>query len=367
MSVCRGEAVDQTIRFCMTPRGVRLAYASSGQGRALVKVPNYLTHLERDWDSPVWRHWLHGLSSRWRLIRYDQRGCGLSDLEVEDFSLGAWLEDLETVVDSVGLDRFSLLGMSAGAATAIAYAARHPERVDRLVLYGGYAKGRNRRDETAEEPRRGEALLELMRIGWGQDNPAFRRVFTTLFVPEGTPEQVAWFDDLQRVSTTPENAVRFTQAFHDLDVSDAARTLQVPTLVLHARRDAIVPFDRGRELAALIPGAEFVPLESANHVLLAHEQAWERWLTTVEAFLARPEPAERPDPRLNRFDDLSPRELEVVGLIAQGLSNDDIAVRLTISPATVRNHITRILRKLGAQSRAQVIVLAQHRTARHRS
>lgn len=347
--------MKQVIRFCTARDGVRIAYASGGDGPALVKVPNYLSHLEYEVQSPVWRHWLAALSQGRRLVRYDLRGCGLSDREAGTQGVDAWVGDLETVVDEAGLGRFALLGMSAGASTAIAYAARHPERVSKLVIYGGYARGRNKRAAPVE-PARGRLMTDLMRTGWGQDNPAFRRVFTTLFVPEGSAEQVAWFDDLQRVSTTAENAVRLSEAFHDIDVAAEARAVQVPTLVLHARHDAIVSFDHGRELATLIPGAEFVPLDSSNHVLLEHEPAWARWREAVDEFLAAPTAAAP----VALVAQLTGREREVLDLIAQGLSNDEITARLVVSPATVRNHITRIFQKLGVRTRAQAIVLARH-------
>lgn len=349
--------MEQHIRFCSTGDGVRLAYALAGTGTPLVKAPNYLTHLEYDWDSPVWRHWMHALSSRWQLIRYDERGCGMSDLDVDDFSLDTWLADLETVVDEVGLDRFPLLGISAGGPVAIAYAVRHPERVTKLVLYGSFARGRVRRSANPAERREAELLLEMMQVGWGQDNPAFRRVFTTLFMPHGTLEQLTWFDELQRITTPTANAIRFERAFWDLDVRALASRVMAPTLVLHARDDAMCPFEGARELAGLIPNSELVPLNGHNHVLLEHEPAWPRFVAAVEDFLSEPEPPPA-DPRFARLDDLTPRESEVLTLIARGLSNDEISQQLVISGATVRNHITRIFRKLGVRDRAQAVVIA---------
>jgi pimeloyl-ACP methyl ester carboxylesterase/DNA-binding CsgD family transcriptional regulator len=350
--------VEQRIRFTQTPDGVRIAYAVTGSGPPLVKAPNYLTHLEFDWDSPVWGHWLRELSARWQLVRYDERGCGLSDLDVDDFSLDTWLADLEAVVDTLGLRRFPLLGISAGGAIAVAYAARHPERVSRLVLYGTYARGRYQRSDDPADRRHAQLLLDLMESGWGQDNPAFRRVFTTMFMPEGTLEQLAWFDELQRITTPPENAVRFERAFYDLDVRELATQVRAPTLILHARDDAMCPFDGARELAGLIPDSELVPLDGLNHILLEHEPAWPRFLTAVEAFLDAPQQAAG-NPRLANLRELTAREAEVLSLIATGLSNDDIARQLVVSPATVRNHITRIFRKLDVTSRAQAIVLAR--------
>ncbi|MBK9713118.1 MAG: alpha/beta fold hydrolase [Kouleothrix sp.] len=274
---------EQRIHFCATPDGVRIAYAVAGAGPALVKAANWLSHLEFDWQSPVWQHWLAGLAERNTLVRYDERGGGLSDWNVDDFSLDAWVRDLELVVDSLGLERFPLLGMSQGGPVAIAYAVRHPERVSHLILYGSYVQGRMKR--TPSEREEAELYLKLAGLGWGKEVAAFRKVFAATFIPEGTAEQMQWFDDLQRVSTSPENAVRFLQAFYQIDVSDLARQVTAPTLVLHARADARVPFDTGRQLAALIPGARFVSLDSRNHILLEHEPAWGQFLSEVRRFL----------------------------------------------------------------------------------
>jgi pimeloyl-ACP methyl ester carboxylesterase/DNA-binding winged helix-turn-helix (wHTH) protein len=275
----------QQIRFCVAPDGVRLAYATSGTGPPLVKTANWLTHLEHDWESPVWRHWLEALSETHTLVRYDERGNGLSDRDVDDLSFDAWVRDLETVVDAAGLDRFPLLGMSQGCAVAVAYAARHPARVTGLVLYGGFALGRLRRARSAEERAEAEMVIRLMPQGWARDNPAFRQFFASVFLPEGTPEQMRWFSDLQRVTTSPDNAVRLRTTAGEIDVLDDARRVRAPTLVLHATADAAVPFDEGRRLAALIPGARFVPLEGRNHILLASEPAWHRFVEETAPFL----------------------------------------------------------------------------------
>lgn len=273
----------QQIRFCRAHDGARIAYAATGTGPPLVKPANWLTHLEHDWNSPVWRHWLTDLGRTHTLIRYDERGCGLSDHDIDDFSFDAWVRDLEAVVDAEGLERFPLLGISQGCAVAIAYATRHPERVSRLVLYGGYLCGRRRR--TPEQDREAAILEELIRVGWGKDNPAFRQVFGSLFVPEGTPEQLQWYADLAH--TMPmENALRVQSTTHTIDVREQAAALDVPTLVLHARGDAMIPFEAGRQLAAMIPRARFVALDSRNHVMLANEPAWQVFLGEVRAFLA---------------------------------------------------------------------------------
>jgi predicted ATPase/serine/threonine protein kinase/DNA-binding SARP family transcriptional activator len=277
---------EQEIRFARSPDGVRIAYAIVGQGPVLVKAANWLSHLEYDWNSPVWRHWLQGLSRNHTLIRYDERGCGLSDWEVDDFSVDAWVRDLETVVDSLALERFPLLGISQGGAVAIAYAARHPERVSHLILYGSYARGWRRRELSLSQRERTEVFLQMVRLGWGQDNPAFRQAFTSLFIPEATAEQMHWMNELQRFSTSPENAVRFINTFYDLDVSHLAPRVTAPTLVLHCTDDATMPHSEGQRLAALIPGARFVSLESKNHILLEHEAAWPLFLSEVEQFLS---------------------------------------------------------------------------------
>ena len=278
-------AATQEIRFCMAEDGVRVAYATSGAGPPLVKTANYLTHVEHDWHSPVWRHWLRGLSQRHTLVRYDERGCGLSDWDVTDFSMDGWVNDLEAVVDALGLERFPLLGISQGAAVSVAYAARHPEKVSHLILYGGYARGRFHRDLSADELAEAEMLIDAMRIGWGRQNPAFRQLFTTFLIPEGTEAQEDSLNELARISATPEKAAAMEEAFYQIDVTDLAPQVTAPTLVLHARQDAAVPFEEGRILASLISGARFVPLESKNHILLESERAWTRFLAEVHAFL----------------------------------------------------------------------------------
>jgi DNA-binding SARP family transcriptional activator/pimeloyl-ACP methyl ester carboxylesterase len=279
-------ALSQTIRFCTAPDGVRLAYAVVGEGPVLVKAANWLSHLEYDMNSPVWRHWLTGLASHRTLVRYDERGCGLSDWNVEEFSLDAWVMDLETVVDALGLERFPLLGISQGASIAVAYTVRHPEKVSHLILYGGYVRGRHHRDLTPEQKNELEVMLQLIKIGWGKDHPAFRQVFSMLFLPEGTPEQIHAFNELERVTTTPEIAARIVGGFQTIDVRDQARQITQPTLVLHAKDDLRIPFEEGRLMAALIPNARLVPLESKNHILLEGEPAWQRFLDEVNAFLA---------------------------------------------------------------------------------
>jgi pimeloyl-ACP methyl ester carboxylesterase len=271
---------QQEVHFCTASDNVRIAYASAGQGRPLVKAANWMNHLEYDWHSPIWSHLLHALAAECRLIRYDERGNGLSDWDVDDISFEAFVRDLETVVDAAGLDKFSLFGISQGAAVSIAYTVRHPERVERLILYGGFARGRAKRN-----PEQAGTLEALIRQGWGSENPAFRQFFTSLFVPDGNPEQMQWFNDLQRITTSPENAVRIVHATSQVDISDLLPQVRVPTLVLHGQNDAAQPFDEGRRLAAGIPAARFVPLETRNHLVLEREPAWSRLLEEITAFL----------------------------------------------------------------------------------
>ena len=278
--------LGQSIHFCTAADGVRIAYATSGTGPPLVKPANWITHLEYDWESPVWRHWLRELSRDHTLLRYDERGSGLSDRDADDLSFDSWVSDLETVVDAAGLDRFPLLGLSQGCAVAIAYAVRHPERVSRLVLYGGYVQGIIARARSPQEREEAEMLTRTMPGFWGRDNPAFRLFFAARFVPEGTQEQMRWFSELTRVTTSPEVAVKLRSTAASIDVSALAPRVRVPTLVLHGAGDAAVPFDQGRRLAALIPGSRFVSLESQNHILLEDEPAWPRFLDELRRFLA---------------------------------------------------------------------------------
>jgi len=343
--------MEQQIRFCRSDDGVRIAYAKTGTGAPLIKVANWLSHLEYDRESPVWRHWLAELSREHTLIRYDERGCGLSDWDVTDFSFDAWLRDLEMVVDAVGVERFPLLGISQGAPIAIAYAVRHPERVSHIIVHGGYLRGWEKRTLTPAQREGFKVALKLIELGWGMDNPSFRQVFSMEFIPEGTLEQLRWFNELARVSTSAANAIRFMHTFFQIDVTELAPQVRCPTLVLHPSRDHVVPFDEGRLLASMVPGARFVPLESRNHLLLEHEPAWQRWVEEVRAFL----------PPVSRgvLAELTSRERELLELIARGRDNAQIAAALELAEKTVRNHITSIFAKLEVESRAQAIVMAR--------
>ncbi len=276
--------IRQEIRFCTARDGVRIAYSTVGSGPPLVKAPNWLNHLEFEWQSPIWSHWIRELTQHHTLVRFDERGNGLSDWSADDLSFDAWLHDLETVVESCGLERFALLGISQGGAVACAYAARHPEKVSHLVLYGAFARGWMHR-ESEEEIERRQAMLTLTRLGWGTENPAFRALWAAHFMPEATPEQSQWFSDLQRVTTSPENAVRLMAEAGRINVVDILPSVLVPTLVLHCENENAVPFAEGRLLAASIPGARLVPLPGRNHLVLPTEPAWPLFLQELGNFL----------------------------------------------------------------------------------
>ena len=278
-----GENVAQTIKYCRAPDGVRLAYAISGSGPPLVRSGNWLNHLEYDWESPIWRHVLRGLSREHTLIRYDARGNGMSDWDVVTVSLDAWVTDLETVVDAVGVERFPLLGISHGCAVAVAYAVRRPERVSHLILYGGFALGGKKRTPAEKEMR--EAMITLMRLGWGADNPSFRQMFAARFLPGGTHDQADYFNDLQLKTTSPECATRYFDVTGDIDIIELLPKVKAPTLVMHARDDGVVPFEAGRQLASGIRGARFVALPGRNHLFLEHEPASDRFFEEISLFL----------------------------------------------------------------------------------
>jgi pimeloyl-ACP methyl ester carboxylesterase/DNA-binding CsgD family transcriptional regulator len=343
--------VKQQIRFCKARDGVTLAYGTAGAGPPLVKTANWLSHLEHDWRTPLWKPFLERLARGHTLIRYDQRGCGLSDWHAEDLSFAAWLDDLEAVVDACGVQRFALLGISQGGPLAIAYAVRHPERVSRLVLYGAYARGQLRRGP--EQRDEVETMMRLIRIGWGRENPAYRQVFASLFIPDAALSQLRGFTELQRVSTSAANAEQIVATFSSIDVRELAPQVSVPTLVVHVRGDARVPIDEGRLLATLIPNAELVTVEGRNHVLLPGDAAFDQVSDAIERFLSTA-PSARPLP-----GPLTRREQDVLELVARGLDNASIAEHLSISGKTVRNHITNIFAKLGVAHRPQAIVMAR--------
>lgn len=345
----------QHIRYLTTPDGVHLAWAEAGSGRVLVKPATWLTHLEYDWESPVWRHWMRFLAGHFHYIRYDERGCGMTDWRAANIASDHWVQDLECVVAKAGLMQpFILLGISQGAATAIGFAARHPEQVSQLVLYGGFARGAARRGDP-DAARFNEALTEIIRHGWASDNATMRQVFTSRFIPEGNMEQVNWFNELCRRTTSPEMAAEFMRTHADIDVTHLLPQVRVPTLVIHADRDKVIPLSEGRLLASEIPDARFAEVHSRNHILLESEPAWAEFQSLLLQFTGV---AQEDGPQLGR---LSPRERAILTLIARGQSNAEIARQLAISEKTVRNTVTRLFEKLGVSSRAQAIVLAHER------
>jgi pimeloyl-ACP methyl ester carboxylesterase/DNA-binding CsgD family transcriptional regulator len=347
------------IRFATSRDGTRLAWAQHGEGPPLVRAGTWMTHLEYDQESPVWRHWVSELGSRFTFIRYDDRGCGLSDRDVERLNLDAWVEDLEAVIDASGFHRVGLFGMSQGAAIAVAYTARNSARVTHLVCLGGYALGSALRERPAEDREEDQAVQTLVRLGWGRPDPNFRRLFTSELIPGGSEAQMRWFDELQRRSTSGATAARLMRARSRVDIRRLAPKVTNPTLVLHAREDHVVPFEQGRRLAALIPHARFVPLEGSNHVLLANEPAWPRFLDAVDAFMrasavAGPkEPIAEGEPGvIGPLHGLTGRELEVLRLVAAGQSNAEIAAALALSVRTVERHLTNVYAKLGLLGRS---------------
>ena len=344
---------NQQVRFFKSFDGVEIAYAVSGDGPPVVMLPSWLTHLEYQWRSVAWRPWLDALSTRYRLIRYDPRGCGLSDRDVDDLSFECWVRDFTALVDALDLNRFALVGICQGGAIAIEFAARQSNRVSHLVLYGTYARGRNRRSTIPLEPQKAKVMLEMMELGWAQEDHAFMRAFATQFQPEGTIEHLRSWCELQRLAASPANAVKLTRAMFDVDVQASAARIRCPTLVAHSDRDAAVPVEEGRLLAQIIPGARYLQLASANHFMLEHEPAWAAFVEALHAFL--PPPVAEAGP----FAELTGRERELLHLLARGLDNHQIAAHLDISEKTVRNHVSSIFAKLGVESRAQAVVAAR--------
>jgi pimeloyl-ACP methyl ester carboxylesterase/DNA-binding CsgD family transcriptional regulator len=346
----------QRVRYVKASDGLRLAWAEAGEGPIVVKAANWLSHLEYEWESPVWKHWLHFFSGHFRFVRFDERGCGMSEWNDTELSARLWTDDFEAVIDAAEpKEPVTLLGISQGSIASIGYAIRHPERVARLILYGGYARGPFVRGN-AEGAATIRAVIELARVAWASDNPTFRQVFTSRFIPGGSPEQLSWFNDLCRKTTSGEVAARLMTSRATVNIESQLSEVRVPTLVLHARDDVVVPVSEGRLLASSIPGAEFVELDSRNHILLPEEPAWQRF---QEAVLAWMRPGQAAGAGL--LESLSAREREVLALMGDGRSNADIAARLSISDKTVRNHASAIFDKLGVSSRAQAIVFARDR------
>ena len=349
--------MNQDIRFCKSPDGVRLAYAVSGEGPPLVMSATWLTHLEHQWRSLAWQPWLETLSRDHKLLRYDSRGCGLSDRDAGDLSFETWIQDFECVVEAASFRRFSLLATCQGGPIAIEYAARHPERVNRLILYATYARGRLRWTDRPNEIEKGRVLLDLTKLGWGQENHAFLQVWASHFQPGGTLEHLRSWCDQQCAATSAETAVRLLRIGWNVDVREAARKIKCPVLIVHPERDAVVPIEEGRLLASLIPDCRFVQLDGENHMPLADEPAWPRLLGELRKFLA--EPSAAAGRNALPLDELTPRERAVLEGIAEGLDNSEIAVSLGLSEKTIRNHITRVFDKICVEHRYQAIVLAR--------
>jgi pimeloyl-ACP methyl ester carboxylesterase/DNA-binding CsgD family transcriptional regulator len=346
--------VRQSIRLTKSADGTTIAWAEAGSGPALVKASNWLTHLEHDAESPIWRHWIRFFAEHYRFVRYDERGCGMSERDVAELSVDRSADDLAAVIEAAKPQApFVLLGISQGGVAAIRYAVAHPEGVSHLVLYGCYAQGRAKQnDRQAEEEQR--ARIALTRSGWGQNNPVYRQLFTSRFVPGANDEQIRWFNDLCRITATPDMAARILEFRIAVDETEWLPRVSVPTLVLHARGDEAVTPAQSRLLASRIPGATLVELDSRNHILLESEPAWARFKQEVLAFTGRAAEGEG-DAKLAS---LSARERDILEKIAKGSTNLEIGRELFISEKTVRNHVTRIFEKLGVHSRAQAIVLA---------
>ena len=349
-------ASQQEIRFCTSSDGVGLAMALYGGGPVLVKVATWLTHVELDLASPFDRLLINEFAPRFRYVTYDSRGCGLSQRHVDDISLDAWVRDLEAVVDALGLTSFPLLGISQGAAIAVAYAARHPERVSQLILLNGFATSyftAQRVDAKVVEE--AETLLKIVELGWGSAQSSFRQVFVSKFLPDASTEQRHRFDELQKATVAPDMAVRYLRAMFNVSVRELAPRVQCPALVMHMRGDQMILFDQGRRLAALIPGAQFVPLPGNNHVPFEHEPAWAGFVQHVRSFLAG---AQSPPAATLA---LTPRQHEVLLRVADGHTDKQIARELDLSPRTVEMHVAGAMKALQAKTRAEAVrTAAEH-------
>jgi len=351
--------MNQDIRFCTATDGVRLGYAISGAGPPLVMSATWLTHLEHQWHSLAWRPWLEAFSRDHTLLRYDSRGCGLSDRDTGDLSFESWIRDFECIVEAASFQRFSLLATCQGGPIAIEYAAKYPERVSHLILYGTYARGRLRWTDQPKEVEKARVLLDLTQLGWAKENHAFLQVWASHFQPGGTLDHLRSWCDQQRAATSAETAVRLLRIGWNVDVRQAARRIKCPVLIVHPERDAVVPIEEGRLLASLIPDCRFVQLDSENHMPLAEEPAWPRLLGEMRRFLGEPTAAPAAEGKVLSLGKLTPRERTVLEGIAEGLDNSEIAATLGLSEKTVRNHITRVFDKICVEHRYQAIVRAR--------
>lgn len=345
------------VRFCTAHDGARVAYSVSGNGPRLVSVPHGITHLEYEWQSPIWQPWLTEFAREHTVLRSDLRGCGLSDSKATAISFEACVEDLDAVVTAAKFERFALLGHMRGASIAIAYAARHPERVSHLILLGGFARGRLRRNPTPRQIEDMEMRLKLVELGWTQDDPTYRQVFANWYMPNATLEQQRLYCELLRRSAAPEIVVQVLRVFDRVDVREAAARVVCPTLVLHARGAPGIPFEEGRLIASLIPGSRLVPLDTDNHILLPADPAWAHFFSELHGFF--PGEEQRTNVGAELIALLSARERSVLDLIAAGRDNAQIAAHLELSEKTVRNHITSIFDKFQVENRSQAIVRAR--------
>jgi pimeloyl-ACP methyl ester carboxylesterase/DNA-binding CsgD family transcriptional regulator len=348
--------VSQQIRFCRSFDGTRIAYALSGEGPPLVMAPHWFAHLELNWQNPVWRPWLEALSRDYALVRMDSRGCGLSDRDLSDLSFEALVRDLEAVVDAAGYEQFALYGGNQGGAMAIEYTARHPERVSRLVLFNAYARGWLRRGlpRTVEEDN--EARLKLIELGWEREEPYYRQLFLSQHIAQGVSiEELRALSDLVRRTVPAKNLIALIHCMFRVDVTASAAAIRCPVLVLHAREAPRVPFEEGRVIAGLVPGARLVPLDTTNNILLQREPAFGQFFAELRSFL----PTSKRAAAAARFAHLTARETEILERMAQGLDNSQIAAHLALSEKTVRNYISQIFDKLGVENRGQAIVLAR--------
>lgn len=335
----------QAVRFARSSDGTALAWTRSGQGLPLVKAANWLTHLEYDRASPVWSHWTAFLENKFDYLRYDERGCGLSDRNLGDLNFECWVDDLSAVIEAADLPKpFVLLGVSQGAATAIKYACAHSEKVSHLVLYGGYARGPNHRGDKEKY----RAVIDIFRHGWGENNPAFQEVFTSRFIPDGGAKQRQWYNELCQKTLSPATGAELLAARADVNIADLLGQVRVPTLIIHARGDAVVPLSEGEFLAREISGAELVVLEGRNHILQADEDGWPVFCRLVEDFTGQSSPGE--------LEQLTAREMEILRLICMAKSNKQIARDLDLSEKTIRNHASNLFLKVGLHSRQEIML-----------
>jgi pimeloyl-ACP methyl ester carboxylesterase/DNA-binding CsgD family transcriptional regulator len=346
----------ESMRFCTSRDGTRIAYAISSNGPPIIRLAGLFTHLEFDRESSIWRPWLGALEKGRLLIRYDARGSGMSDCDGVEFSFERYIEDLEAVAAATGLRRFALFGIGGPAALAVAYAARHPEQVTHLILHAAFTQGRLARATTAPEREEIELILKLMSMGFSDEDPSRRQMIASQFLPDGTAEQLKDFGDLLRVTSTARNTAEFLRAWYTADIRTSLPRVRCPTLVLHPRAGFRVPLEEGRMVAQSIPHARLVPLRTRNTYLPDNDPVWPQVIAEINNFL--PVASHRKPPSLPHLDELTPRERAVFGAVIQGLSNKAIARRLGITDKTVRNHLSSIFRKLDITNRAQLIVQA---------